>query len=179
MTLVYAWHDSPIGALLLAGDGTTLHRISFPAGSRRIAPDAAWRRDDAAFGSVRAALDAYFAGKAPAFDMPLSLNGTAFQRRVWSALRDIPYGETISYGALAAAIGHPTGSRAVGAANGANPIPIIVPCHRVIGASGRLTGFGGGLPTKAFLLELEGAAPAGAVRQGELPLAAAPAMAAT
>ncbi len=97
----------------------------------------------------------YFAGKRADFDLPLAPEGTEFQRSVWRNLQDIPYGETISYGELAKRVGNPKASRAVGAANGQNPIPIVIPCHRVIGANGKLTGFGGGLPTKEALLALE------------------------
>lgn len=171
MTVRFTWHDSPIGPLLVAGEGDALHVIGFPDGPRRREPQAEWREDRNALPHVRRALDRYFAGENPAFDLELAPSGTAFQKEVWSALRAIPYGETTSYGAIAAAIGRPTASRAVGAANGANPIPIIVPCHRVVGSNGSLTGFGGGLPIKSFLLELEGAASgAPAPRQGELAL---------
>ena len=108
---------------------------------------------------TRAQLGEYFAGRRRTFDLPLTPEGTTFQCSVWMALRAIPYGATISYRALAERIGRPSAMRAVGAANGRNPLPIVVPCHRVIGADGSLTGFGGGLPTKRFLLELEGALP--------------------
>jgi len=151
----YSYADSPVGRLLLAGDAATLQLIGFPAGSRAKQPAPGWQRDDGPFDEVRAQLDAYFAGTLTRFTLPLKFNGTDFQQRVWSALREIPYGGTTSYGALAASIGRPTASRAVGAANGANPLPIVVPCHRVIGAGGALTGFGGGIETKRFLLEHE------------------------
>ena len=111
--------------------------------------------DDAVLRGVRDQLGEYFAGRRRLFDIPLALEGTPFQQRVWNALCEIPYGETISYGELARRIGHPSAVRAVGLANGSNPIAIIVPCHRVIGANGTLTGYGGGLPTKARLLDLE------------------------
>jgi methylated-DNA-[protein]-cysteine S-methyltransferase len=143
--------DSPIGELLLTGDGralTGLHMQPFD-----IHPQ--WRRDPAAFADAEAQLHAYFEGRLEDFDLPLAPRGTEFQLRVWEALRAIPYGETTSYGELAAAIGSPGASRAVGAANGRNPIAVIVPCHRVIGASGMLTGYGGGLERKRILLELE------------------------
>lgn len=104
-------------------------------------------------------LEEYFAGDRREFDLPLAARGTEFQHRVWAELRRIPFGETISYGELATRIGKPTASRAVGAANGRNPLPVVVPCHRVIGSDGRLTGFGGGLPTKQALLDLERRAP--------------------
>ena len=113
------------------------------------------RDPSAALGEARRQLTEYFAGARRAFDLPLAASGTPFQRRVWEALRRIPYGETISYGELARRIGKPTASRAVGAANGRNPIAIVVPCHRVIGADGTLIGYGGGLPVKEALLALE------------------------
>lgn len=155
--LVYGYYDSPIGALLVAGDADHLHLISFPTGSRTKHPADTWRRDDAHFVDTYAQLGAYFAGELRQFDLPLHLGGTPFQNAVWTALCDIPFGETTSYGVLAQRIGRPKASRAVGAANGANPLPIIVPCHRVIGANNALTGFGGGVETKRFLLEHEGA----------------------
>lgn len=153
--LLYTYTDSPVGRLMLAGDGGSLQYVSFPAGKRARRPLDSWRRDDALFGEAIRQLRAYFAGELTAFELPLELNGTAFQKSVWKALRNIPYGQTCSYGELAERIGRPTASRAVGAANGANPLPIIVPCHRVIGANGALTGFGGGVETKALLLRHE------------------------
>lgn len=153
--LAYSYYDSPIGSLLVAGDGDCLHLISFPSGSRTKQPLQDWRRDDTAFTEVFSQLGAYFSGELKQFDLPLCFAGTDFQNSVWTALCDIPYGETISYGILAARIGRPKASRAVGAANGANPLPIVVPCHRVIGADKSLTGFGGGIETKRFLLEHE------------------------
>lgn len=156
--LAYTIFESPVGALLLAGDGEALHLIGFPTGSRAKQPDPAWRKDAAPFKETVRQLGAYFAGDRRAFDLPLHFGGTDFQNTVWRTLIDIPYGETITYADLAARIGRPTASRAVGAANGANPLPIVAPCHRVIGANGSLTGFGGGLPTKMFLLRHEGVA---------------------
>jgi methylated-DNA-[protein]-cysteine S-methyltransferase len=114
-----------------------------------------WTKDGSPFVEACVQLDAYFAGELKNFDLQLMPKGTAFQESVWHALIEIPYGETWSYGQLAANIGKPKASRAVGAANGVNPIPVIIPCHRVIGASGKLTGFGGGIETKQFLLGLE------------------------
>lgn len=148
----YGYLDSPVGCLMVAGDGEMLYRISFPAGSRAKPPPVHWQRDDRLFGETFAQLRAYFAGELRRFDLPLRFAGTAFQNAVWSALRHIPYGETLSYGELARRVGRPTASRAVGAANAANPLPIVVPCHRVIGADGSLTGFGGGVETKRTLL---------------------------
>jgi methylated-DNA-[protein]-cysteine S-methyltransferase len=143
--------DSPIDPLLLVGDGTGLHELQMEPHS----PPAGAVRDDEALAPVARQLAEYFAGTRTAFDVPLTPHGTAFQQRVWMALRDIPYGRTTSYGELAAELGQPTASRAVGLANGRNPLAVIVPCHRVIGANGSLTGFGGGLPRKRWLLEHE------------------------
>lgn len=153
--LSYSYLDSPVGRLLLAGNGDALHYLSFPGGHKAFGPDPSWSRDDSVLRSVKASLDAYFGGRTRSFDLPLVMRGTPFQKKVWQVLRTIPYGETRSYRWLAETVGNPAASRAVGAANGANPIPIIVPCHRVIGANGALTGFGGGIDTKRFLLELE------------------------
>ena len=159
---VYTRMDSPIGELLLAGDGRTLSLLHMVEGRHPVRIDAAWQRDDDAFADARAQLGEYFAGGRTTFDVPLALEGTPFQRRVWSALLEIPYGETTSYGELARRIGSPRAMRAVGLANGRNPVAVIVPCHRVIGANGTLTGYGGGLERKRLLLELESrlAAPA-------------------
>lgn len=153
--VVYTYLESPIGPLLLAGDGARLSKVGFPNGKGRVAPRDDWRRDDDQFVEARAQLTAYFAGELRAFDLELMPVGSPFQLAVWQALKAIPYGATMSYGELATQIGRPSASRAVGAANGANPIPIIVPCHRVIGASGALTGFGGGIETKRWLLAHE------------------------
>ncbi|MCR9219616.1 MAG: methylated-DNA--[protein]-cysteine S-methyltransferase [Alphaproteobacteria bacterium] len=157
MTVLYDILEGPLGPLLAAGDGAALQRLTLPEGDDPAAPAPGWRRAPDAFAGLRRALSAYFAGEARAFDIPLRPQGTTFQLTVWRALQDIPYGTTRSYGEIARAIGAPTASRAVGAANGRNPIPILIPCHRVIGAQGALTGFGGGLSRKAFLLRLEGA----------------------
>jgi methylated-DNA-[protein]-cysteine S-methyltransferase len=148
--MLFSAFESPIGTLVLAGDGDALAGIDLHG---RV-PVAA-RRDDAAFAAVRAQLAAYFAGELTAFDLPLAPRGTPFQLRVWNALTAIAYAATISYGELARRIGQPTAARAVGLANGANPLPIVVPCHRVIGADGSLTGFGGGLERKRWLLAHE------------------------
>lgn len=154
--LYFTHMDSPIGALLLAGDNTELHYLSFPRGHKAFAPREDWVKNEQPFAEVKRQLCAYFDGKLDAFDLPLKLNGTDFQKRVWQTLPNIEFGKTQTYGWLAQQVASPKASRAVGAANGANPIPIILPCHRVIGSNGALTGFGGGLPTKKFLLELEG-----------------------
>ncbi len=151
----YVYHDTPIGPLLLAGREPVLQLLSFPGGDRVRRPEAGWQLAPDAFAEVRRQLDAYFDGHLRTFDVPLDPQVTPFRRRVLDALRTIPYGQTRSYGDIARQIGQPSASRAVGAANGANPIPVIIPCHRVIGSTGKLTGFGGGLPTKRFLLALE------------------------
>lgn len=151
----YSYYDSPVGSLLLAGDGVALSLISFPTGKAARQPEADWMRRNDAFKPVKNQLAAYFAGELTDFDLKLAPQGTEFQLAVWSALTTIPYGETCSYGEIAARIGRPEASRAVGAANGQNPLPVVVPCHRVIGSNGSLTGFGGGLACKQFLLRLE------------------------
>ncbi len=153
--VVYTYLESPIGPLLLAGDGGRVPKVGFPAGKGRVAPRDGWRRDDSLFVEARAQLTAYFAGELRDFNLELIPAGTPFQLAVWQALTTIPYGATMSYGEIAGRIGHPSASRAVGAANGANPIPIVVPCHRVIGADGSLTGYAGGLERKRTLLDLE------------------------
>ncbi len=151
----YTQIESPVGPLLLAGDSTALHAIEFLNGRKppRLNPE--WKRDSRPFVEAVCQLLSYFAGELEEFKLPLAPQGTEFQRTVWGKLCDIPYGETISYGELAKRIGNPNASRAVGLANGSNPIPIIIPCHRVIGSNGKLTGYGGGLPIKEKLLALE------------------------
>ena len=156
IALRYTIVDSPVGPLRLARDGEGLCALQFLSGRRPADPLPDAVRDDGALAGVRAELEEYFEGARRAFTVPFILRGTPFQRRVWGELCRIPYGETISYAELARRIGSPKAVRAVGLANGANPIAIIVPCHRVIGANGTLTGYGGGLPTKRYLLELEG-----------------------
>jgi methylated-DNA-[protein]-cysteine S-methyltransferase len=149
--VTYRFLDTPVGGLLLARDDAGLRLIRFAVGADlKVGP-----YDDRAFDDVVAQLREYFAGRRRQFDLPLAPEGTPFQQRVWRALLDIPYGETISYGELASRIGQRSASRAVGLANGSNPLPIVIPCHRVIGASGKLTGYGGGLPIKQQLLTLE------------------------
>lgn len=158
MPTSYHDFDTPIGTLRLVGDERRLERVDLPNAAAQ-APDPGWREDRLALPAplrdARRQLREYFDGHRRDFDLPLASDGTAFQRRVWEQLRRIPYGETLSYGALARRIGKPTASRAVGAANGKNPLAIVVPCHRVIGADGTLTGYGGGLPIKEALLALE------------------------
>ncbi len=147
---------SPLGDILLARNEKGLSHISFQEGSNAVAPAADWQRDDSAFPDATAQLNAYFAAELQEFNLPLAPDGTVFQQTVWQALQAIPYGATSTYGELAAKVGNPKAARAVGAANGCNPLPIVIPCHRVIGANGKLTGFRGGLAIKKALLSLEG-----------------------
>ena len=154
----YTLADSPVGALLLARNAEGLCALQFTRGRHPAESRAEWARDDEAFADVAAELAEYFEGRRDTFTLPLAPRGTPFQQRVWGELCRIPYGETISYGELARRIGQPQAVRAVGLANGANPLAIVIPCHRVIGANGTLTGYGGGLPNKRFLLDLERAA---------------------
>jgi methylated-DNA-[protein]-cysteine S-methyltransferase len=151
----YATLDSPVGPLMLAGDEDGLRFLSFASSDRATPVEPGWEWDQAAFAAPMAELSEYFAGQLTQFTTRLAPRGTPFQLSVWRALCDIPYGETISYGELARRIGNPKSVRAVGLANGANPLAIIVPCHRVIGSNGSLTGYGGGLPIKQHLLALE------------------------
>lgn len=147
--------DSPVGPLTLVADDGVLAGL-YMRDQRHRPPEETFGEPDAGpFGEVATQLEAYFAGRLHTFDLPLAPVGTAFQERVWAELRAIPYGETRSYGQLADRLGAPGASRAVGLANGRNPIGIIIPCHRVVGAGGGLTGYGGGLPRKRFLLDLE------------------------
>ena len=148
--------DSPIGEILLVGDCHALRGLYMPPHRHAPSPeDGDWTRDDDAFPEAHAQLAEYFAGERTAFDLELAPAGTPWQHRVWAALREIPHGETRSYGEIARALGAPGASRAVGHANGRNPISIVVPCHRVVGSDGRLTGYGGGMERKAALLALE------------------------
>lgn len=153
--MYYCYFDTPIGELLLAGEDGALSMIGFPKGSMRRDPEPEWIYNEKPLAEARRQLREYFDGKRKSFDLPLQLNGTEFQVSVLEALQKIPYGETVSYGEIAKRIGRPKAMRAVGAANGRNPIPIVVPCHRVIGSSGDMTGFGGGIDTKEALLRLE------------------------
>jgi len=155
--LTAAW-SSPLGRLELESDGTALLRIRLPGERPRPADGRPRRSDPDAFTAVIAQLDEYFAGTRRTFDLPLAPAGTPFQQRVWALLREIPWGQTISYAELARRSGNPAASRAVGAANGRNPLPIVVPCHRVIGSNGALTGYAGGLEAKRTLLAVEGIA---------------------
>jgi methylated-DNA-[protein]-cysteine S-methyltransferase len=153
--MLYTTFESPLGELLAVGDGDRLHGLYMQDGRTAIAVGRGWEETDEPFGELRTQLSDYWAGRRTSFDLPLEMTGSPFQQRVWRALQEIPYGDTISYGELARRIGVPSAARAVGVANGHNPICVIVPCHRVIGADGSLTGFGGGLERKRLLLELE------------------------
>jgi methylated-DNA-[protein]-cysteine S-methyltransferase len=165
MTTVFTWHPSPIGPLLLVGDRgpdgqATITRLLMQDQKHGVPVDDAWVEDPAAFTDATRELDEYFAGTRRTFDLPLDPHGTPFQQEVWLQLRTIPMGTTTTYGDIAMRVGRPHASRAVGAAIGRNPIAIVVPCHRVIGASGALTGFAGGIERKTALLTLEGVLPA-------------------
>ena len=151
----YDFFDSPIGPLVVASERDALTFLLLPKQGKPAHVAPGWRRAPSRLREVRAQLAAYFAGKLLTFDMPLAPQGTPFQQSVWHQLRQIPYGDTASYIELARRLGNPSAMRAVGAANGANPIAIIVPCHRVIGHDGKLVGFGGGLPAKRWLLDHE------------------------
>jgi len=158
---IWTWIESPLGAMLALSEGDALTGLHFH--DDKYVPDigAAWQRDDKLplFVQARHEIAEYFAGKRHAFDLPLAPAGTHWQQQVWQVLRAIPYGVTTTYGAMAATLGNRNASRAVGAANGRNPIAVVIPCHRAIGADGSLTGYAGGLHRKRALLKLEGAAP--------------------
>jgi methylated-DNA-[protein]-cysteine S-methyltransferase len=163
--MLYTSFESPIGELLAVGDGRTLHGLYMQEGRTATSVRPGWQPADEPFDELRTQLAGYWAGRRTTFNLPLAMAGSPFQGRVWRALQDIPYGETISYGELARRIGVPSASRAVGVANGHNPICVIVPCHRVIGADGSLTGYGGGLERKRLLLELEAGVQSFALRR--------------
>ena len=150
--MYYTYHETPIGKILIAGNESVIKMMSFPQGDKLRRVEAHWSESKSPFKSAMSQMDEYFLGDRIHFDLRLAPAGTEFQQSVWKALLSIPYGQTTSYGELAKTINRPKASRAVGAANGANPIPIIIPCHRVIGSTGKLTGFGGGIPTKQWLL---------------------------
>lgn len=153
--LRYEFMETPMGRLILARNDAGLTHIYFRTGRKSSVPRSDWEQSWDGLEEARAQLDAYFAGKRASFALPLAAAGTPFQQQVWRALQDIPCGETISYGELARRIGQPSAARAVGAANGQNPLAIVVPCHRVIGSNGALTGYAGGLNIKQALLQLE------------------------
>ncbi|MGC1468136.1 MAG: methylated-DNA--[protein]-cysteine S-methyltransferase [Sphingorhabdus sp.] len=151
--MIYCYLEAPVGRLLIAADDAALRDISFATSRHRRAPDREWKEGlNAVLQKTVTQLSEYFAGNRRAFDVPLGPTGTQFQLRVWNALLEIPFGDTASYSQIAARIGRPSAVRAVGSANGRNPIPIIIPCHRIIGSNGALTGFGGGLDVKQSLL---------------------------
>ncbi len=156
MTVLCRRIESPLGRLVLVGDGECLTEILFSTGRHARDPDPAWREARDAFVEAAEQLSAYFAGDLHRFDLTLTPKGTPFRQRAWAALREIPFGRVMTYAQLAAAIDKPRAVRAVGAANGANPIPIVIPCHRLLGSNRDLTDFGGGLAAKAALLRLEG-----------------------
>jgi methylated-DNA-[protein]-cysteine S-methyltransferase len=156
MTTYYSYVESPLCQIAVQGDGqfiTGLHML--PSHRHWPGIDADWQEDAEPFHAIRQQLNEYFAGERQEFDLPLKLAGTPFQQRVWQELVRIPFGKTITYAQLAQRVGKPTAFRAVGSANGRNPISIIVPCHRVIGADGTLTGYGGGVERKQWLLDWE------------------------
>ena len=155
-TMLHTTIESPVGDLLLIGDEQRLHGLYMQEGRRPVAVRPDWRSAREPFAAASEQLGEYFGGERTEFDLRLAPVGTRFQEQVWDALRRIPYGRTASYGEIARGIGHPTASRAVGMANGSNPISIVVPCHRVIGTDGKLTGYAGGVERKRFLLQLEG-----------------------
>ncbi len=154
----YCYYDSPIGTLLLIGKNGVLEKLHFPRSVRNITIEHDWQEDFKSFLPVTDQLTAYFAGRLRTFAVQIHLEGTPFQQQVWKELQKIPYGKTASYGEIAKRIGNPKACRAVGGANNKNPIPIIIPCHRVIGHDGSMAGFGGGIDLKKNLLQLEKAA---------------------
>jgi methylated-DNA-[protein]-cysteine S-methyltransferase len=153
--VVFSTLDSPIGPITVAGDGEVITNVRMVDQSHPPNDQSEWRFEPKAFPDALRQLEAYFGGRLTRFELPLGLEGTEFQRRVWYALLEIPYGETRSYGEIARRVGRPGAARAVGLANGRNPVSIVVPCHRVIGSDGSLTGYGGGLHRKGALLQLE------------------------
>ncbi len=158
-TIQFCYYESPIGPLLLIGSDRCLHAVSFPLDGQAIPAESLWRENLASFDEVRRELDAYFDGKLERFTVPYLLKGSSFQLSVWRMLCTIPYGSVMSYGEVARRVGKPKGAQAVGMANHANPLPIIIPCHRVIGADGSMVGFAGGLEIKRWLLAHEGITP--------------------
>lgn len=153
--IVYAIVDSPLGGILVARNLQGLTCINFQDGTQPIVPPQGWRKDTASLAEASAQLQAYFRGELRQFELPLSPVGTAFQRQVWRAMQGIPYGRTLTYARLAEQVGRPQAARAVGGASSRNPLPVVVPCHRVVGSDGKLTGYAGGLHLKQALLDLE------------------------
>lgn len=158
---LYCFYDSPIGRLLLVGEAGVLEELHFPNAKEQDVLGDGWKLNEENFRKPVKQLEEYFSNKRNVFELKISLKGTPFQQRVWKELQNIPFGKTASYGEIARRIDNPKASRAVGLANNKNPLPIIVPCHRVIGKDGSLTGFGGGLDLKKKLLTLEGSFVAG------------------
>lgn len=155
MTVYFTTVESPVGQIFVQGEDSFVTGLYLPNHKHWRGPPADCRRDDSALADAREQLTEYFDGERQVFDLPLRLAGTEFQKTVWRQLAEIPFGDSISYAELARRVGQPTATRAVGAANGRNPISIIVPCHRVIATSGKLTGYGGGLENKKWLLKHE------------------------
>ena len=155
MTIVFDTVASPVGDLLLVGDGEALTGLHMQEGPGRVEPPGRRRPQAPPFAAAREQLAEYFAGRRTRFELPLAPRGTEFQRRVWEALETVRFGDTATYGETATRLGAPAAARAVGAANGRNPISIVIPCHRLVGSGGGLTGYGGGLGRKRFLLALE------------------------
>ena len=153
----YTLLDTPCGALCIAGTTQGLTRVEFQDGERPVRPQPDWREDQGVLDEAREQLQAYFEGRRQRFTLPVAPEGTPFQQRVWQELQDIPWGTTTTYREIAERLGQPAAVRAVGHANGRNPIAIVIPCHRVVGADGRLTGYAGGIATKRRLLQHEGA----------------------
>lgn len=151
----YCYYDSPIGRLLLVGSAGVLEELYFANAAEKKSIPREWSEDESAFEQPLRQLSEYFAGKRQEFELAIAPHGTSFQQQVWQELRKIPYGETASYQAIAERLGNPKACRAVGMANGKNPLPIVIPCHRIIGKNGSLIGFGGGLTVKQKLLDLE------------------------
>ena len=164
----FCYHESPIGPLLLSGMEDCLHALSFPVDGEATPADIAWRENPDSFADARRELDAYFEKKLERFTVSYLLRGSQFQLSVWRALSSIPYGSVVSYGEIAKRVGKPKGAQAVGMANHANPLPIIIPCHRVIGADGSMVGFGGGIDLKLWLLSHEGITPGQICSPGQL-----------
>lgn len=153
--MYYSHYESPVGQLLLVGDGNNIHRIDFATTCRPVTPKTSWEFNASIFRTLTNELDAYFNGHLQRFSVTVAPNGSAFQKKVWDALQKIEYGQTCTYADIARSIGKPTASRAVGSANGRNPVSIVIPCHRVIGTNGTLTGYAGGISTKQWLLSHE------------------------
>ena len=164
----YTFLETPVGRLMIAGAGDIVMLINFPTGSQALRPRPDWVREDGMFAEAKRQLTEYFDGTRTDFTMAVEMDGTDFQKQSWTALRQVPFGATVSYGELARRIGRPEASRAVGSANHANPLPLVVPCHRVIGADKSLTGFGGGLETKLKLLAMENPTAYAQDTQGDL-----------